>query len=787
MVLAVHLAMVAGLAISAGWADPAHAQQAETAAGGQAGSTSGQRDYDIPAGPLNAVLVRFLAESGVLLSGSTDLAQGKRSPGVKGSHTGGAALAGLLAGTGLEAVADAQGRYALRITPGGSAPQPMVARSEGLRDLAEVRVTAKAVRPGDLPDPYAGGQVARGGRVGLLGNKEFMETPYSTISYTAEQVQNTQATNIAQVIAATDAGVEAKQNSASYYETFQIRGFAIGSYDMMFNGVSGMAPYYRPSPEIAERVEVLKGPSAMLNGMPLTGGVGGSINIVPKRAGNDPLSRLTGIYMSDSRIGLHADVGRRFGENKEWGIRFNGSYRDGDTARDDQKHQNDLASLALDYRGQRVRASLDVYRQDDRVQGAPYRIVSLQSGQSVPRPVNPRGRLGQPWGFSRGSDEAVLFKGELDLGQSWTAFAAIGRQEFEWDGLYDAYRLLNSNGDADAGAWRQRISQRRTTGELGLRGTVQAGSVRHEVAVQMTSSRQDGRNKSSSRLMVGTDNIYDSVGLPRPDLSSFDARQLSSNEVNTRGVGFSDTLAWWNGDAQLVLGVRRQNVRRGEYAASAWTPTVALLLRATSELSVYGNYIEGLEEGSIAPTTAANAGEVFPPYKTKQVESGFKYDAGRFAVTAGIFQIQQASAYTDPTTNVYSVKGEQRNLGLEINTFGEPLKGVRVMGGVALIRAKLNKTEGGANEGNVAPNTPARIAKLGLEHDVGAFPGFTLTGNMTYTGSLYIDATNNQSIPGWMRYDLGVRYATRLAGRPVTLRASVLNATNKAYWLKPPP
>ena len=33
-------------------------------------------------------------------------------------------------------------------------------------------------------------------------------------------------------------------------------------------GLYGIAPLYRASPEMFERIDVLKGPSAMLNGMP---------------------------------------------------------------------------------------------------------------------------------------------------------------------------------------------------------------------------------------------------------------------------------------------------------------------------------------------------------------------------------------------------------------------------------------------------------------------------------------------------------------------------------------
>ncbi|WP_406625342.1 STN domain-containing protein [Acidovorax sp. SDU_ACID1] len=151
MVLAVHLAMVGGIVFGAGWADQAHAQQAAPAAGGQAGATTGQRTYDIPAGPLNTVLVRFLAESGVLLSGSTELARGKNSPGVKGRYTPRTALAALLAGTGLEAKADAQGYYELRTAavvsaPSTSADPPTLPPSGSSAKPSRVRVQSRATQ-----------------------------------------------------------------------------------------------------------------------------------------------------------------------------------------------------------------------------------------------------------------------------------------------------------------------------------------------------------------------------------------------------------------------------------------------------------------------------------------------------------------------------------------------------------------------------------------------------------------------------------------------------------------
>ena len=133
--------------------------------------------------------------------------------------------------------------------------------------------------------------------------------------------------------------------------------------------------------------------------------------------------------------------------------------------------------------------------------------------------------------------------------------------------------------------------------------------------------------------------------------------------------------------------------------------------------------------------TAVNAGQVFPPYKTKQREVGFKVDLGSFAGTVSAFQIERPSAYTDPFTNVYSFGGEQRNRGLEFGFFGELMPELRLLGGVSYTQAKLTKTAGGVNQGLSATGVPAWQGKLGVEWDLPAVQGLTLTGNVVSMSS----------------------------------------------------
>ena len=206
---------------------------------------------------------------------------------------------------------------------------------------------------------YAGGQVAAGGRIGLLGDKDFMDTPFSTVSYTESFIRDRQAKDLTDVIAATDPS-SATASPAHGRELRNPR-LRLQHQRHHLQRAGGMAPYYRTSPEMFERIEVLKGP-ALLNGMPPGGSVGGAVNLVPKRAGEQPLLRVSANFASDAQFGTHVDMGRRLGADKQFGIRFNGAYRDGDGAVGKQRKKVQLGSLALDWRGERARLSPSVQR-----------------------------------------------------------------------------------------------------------------------------------------------------------------------------------------------------------------------------------------------------------------------------------------------------------------------------------------------------------------------------------------------------------------------------------------
>lgn len=653
--------------------------------------------------------------------------------------------------------------------------------------LEEVVVEGPAGASG-VPAPFAGGQVAQGSRLGLLGNAETLKSPFSATSYTGELARNLQASTVADALIL-DPSVRSSHPAGGIVDSFNIRGFPIGegnSGEIAFDGVYGVAPNYRVFTDYAERIEVLKGPGAALTGIAPNGGVGGVVNVVPKRAEAD-LTRLGAEFSSRAHGGATFDIARRFGPGRTFGLRANGSLRGGDTAIDRQSEQIGIASLALDYQGERFRSWLYGLAQRDDFD-APSRPFLMTRGVAVPSAPSGRENVIQPWEWSRIDDRSVLWKNELDLTDQITIFGNVGGSQTRVERFFGLPTILNARGDTshlpqyfDLGIGRQSY-------EAGIRARFETGFVKHALTLQASYYRETLERALTNRAPV-LSNIY-APGWSAPQLASRAPRtRLSDSDLTS--FALADTMSAFDERVLLTLGVRRQSVASHNYAPgsgiltsaydeSATTPVVGLVLRPLDYLSLYANYVEGLSRGDVAPATASNAGETFAPYRTKQYEAGIKLQYGSFGASLAGFQLTKPSG--ELNGGVFSVTGEQRVRGLELSLYGEVTPQLRLLGGASLLDGTLTRTVVAANIGNRPIGVAPIQLNLGAEWDVPWLRGLTLTGTLVHTGKQYVDAANTQSLPDWTRVDLGARYATEIAGRRTVFRATVQNVADSKYW-----
>lgn len=647
---------------------------------------------------------------------------------------------------------------------------------------------------GQPPGPYAGGQVGTTTRVGMLGNRNVFDTPFNTTGYTDKLIRDQQANTITDV---TDNDPSVRTNSPRYsgLDGFLIRGFPVFASDIAFDGLYGITDTRRPALEPIERVEILKGPSALLYGISPFGNIGGTINLIPKRATDDPITRLTTGFVSNGNFGTAVDFGRRFGADKAWGVRFNGAYRDGQTPIDFQTDGFGVGAVALDYRGERFRATVDLgYQKQDL--NAATRVRQVNAGFAIPASPSLTINQQQPWEYYNSNHRYAAFRAEYDLNDFWTLYGAYGRSRSEEVFFGGTLRVTNALGRFTSQPALTVQDADRETGEIGLRGRFTTGAVKHSAVLTTTGLWQDSGTATTNVGPLITSNLYNPVYLaPRSAAGLSHNAPLSARRIN-QSVAIADTMSILDDRVLLTLGGRWQgfdvtnfNTTTGAVTSrpqnEAITPAVALVLKPLQNLSLYGNYIEGLTSGGTAPTGTVNAGQVFPAVVSKQIEVGAKYDFGTLGVTVAAFEITQPNGFTNPTTNIFSVDGEQRNRGLEFNIFGEFAPGMRLLGGVAFLDGVQTRTAGGRFDGKTAVGVPEIQFNLYGEYDLPFWRTSgvaTLTGRVIYTSSQYYDQANTQQIPDWIRTDIGARYATKLDGRPLTLRAAVENVFGLDYW-----
>lgn len=674
---------------------------------------------------------------------------------------------------------------------------PTWAQQEEPTTLSDIVVTGSQV---SLPPAYAGGQVATGGRVGLFGSLDTMDTPFSSTSFTEDLVRNQQARSVAAVLQ-NDPAVRVSKGFGNFQELYIIRGFPVFSDDMTYNGLYGVLPRQYVAAELLERVEVFRGATAFLNGAaPGGSGVGGAVNLVPKRARNAPLTRLTAGWEGGDEIYAAADVSRRFGEGDAWGLRLNLASRAGEGSVEGEGRAMTVLGLGLDRRGDRARFSADLGWQDNRIDAPRPQVTPAGA---IPKPPSADKNFAQPWTYTNETQLFGALRGEFDVTDAITIWAAVGGREGK-----ERNSLANPTAQADGSLSSNRFDNGRRdqvfSADVGVRADFDTGLVGHRLvasAAQVQTRESNSYAFSDFRGFVG--NIYDPVFVPAPPADALIAGSLTDptvvGRVKTTSFAVADMISFLDGRVLATVGARYQEIdtrsydynttaRTGGYASDAVTPVFALVYKPSDRVSLYANYSEALLPGKIAPGVinnlpVANAGEVLEPFRAQQAEVGVKYDGGAFGGTLSAFTTTLPSELFDPADRLYSAGGEQKNRGVELTVFGEPVMGLRLLGGATWLDAEIKRALDASLDGKSPIGVPEFQANLNVEWDVPALAGLTLEGRAVHTGAQPASADNAIELDSWTRFDAGVRYAFEAGGQPLTLRARVENLADDDQWV----
>lgn len=252
----------------------------------------------------------------------------------------------------------------------------------------------------------------------------------------------------------------------------------------------------------------------------------------------------------------------------------------------------------------------------------------------------------------------------------------------------------------------------------------------------------------------------------------------------TTSSAIADTIAAFDDRLLVTVGVRHLGKagNKGDPSRDEFSPGYAALFKITPKISVYGNKIEAYQPGATAPQDTTNAGEVLSPVAVEQKELGVNADFGNLGATLAWFDITQPNYRVDPTTRIFESSGLRRHRGVEASTFGQVLPSLRLLGSALFLDPRLVRNGDPELDGNRAPGGARRTFALGAEWDLPWLQGLVLSMNARRESEVVLDEANSGKLPAITRYDAGARYVVRF-DKPVTLRATVDNLTDKAYWI----
>ncbi|AOY00728.1 hypothetical protein BJP62_09945 [Jeongeupia sp. USM3] len=633
---------------------------------------------------------------------------------------------------------------------------------------------------------------------GALGSRSVLDTPFSLNVVTDHYIENTQATTINDLFK-TDAAVtpiangyvgESSGISIRGQQLDLLNGFKIDGYAVP-NWASDLPL------EHYQQVELLKGLSGFMYGF---GSPGGIANFVNKRPGNDFAGSVTAGYASDGVGKLGADVGGRFGTDQMFGVRVNAVHEQGDTYVDGGNIKRDSASVYVDARlTPDLLVSADALYQKRHVDGAYYGVVlgdaygmAPPGSVGIPAPIDGRDRLASPFTYYETEYKIAGTELKWAINDSWDFKAGYRYSQQNRENADSAIVLLDNRGGYGELQYVAYTRYEYQTLQAMATGRFNTGSIGHEVVLgtgwQLLTEKMpvSGWNQA----VLGTGNLGNPGDFANPDLA-MDKNLGKSSDTTQQSLFASDTITFdeqWS----LLVGLRytdyeqrsfdaASGTQTGSYDRSPTTPTVALIYKPVQNVSLYGSYVEALQQGGSAPKAAANANTVMAPIKSRQYEVGVKTDNAGWSASAALFRLERGLEYVN-SGNVYVQDGTEISQGLE-------LSGKTALGrdwtllGSAMWLAGRNESGDASVDGKRPYGAPKAQANAYVEYAVPGTGGLVLSGGAQYVGERPLEASNAHFAGSYTLFDLGARYATRVGGQDVTLRLNVDNVTNEAYWL----
>ncbi|UVK88760.1 TonB-dependent siderophore receptor [Pseudomonas sp. B21-051] len=615
------------------------------------------------------------------------------------------------------------------------------------------------------------------------------------VRYVPQAIDSIKTTNVADYgtndIGDALSGIPNVSSSAdTRFDSLRIRGFD-ASNDFYLDGIRDDSQYKRDLHNI-ERVEVLKGPAAVLYGRGSQGGIVNRVSKLPEFGRRSTIEAQGG---SEDLRSLYADLSTDPSENLS--LRLNMGNMDENSFRDGVSGNRQLFAPSMSWQ---LTPDLNwlVQYEYSRYNRTPDRGIPGVNGR--PADVGRDTTYGNDHDFIDDKAQSLRSKLTYEINDNWQLRQTLG--VFKLDSDFDNTYLTNFDSKTNKVArqhWQQDLTTRNVYNNLELEGGFDTFGLEHRLltGVEIGSQRRDPKlynaatGKTPGAQPVPSLDLYN----PNRNLRHTGSMQVFSDshtEVESRAVYVQDQLRL-NDQWQLLAGLRYdtfdiestnklKNITEDRDSHST-SPRVGIVWTPLQNHSFYASWSKTFSPVGggligITPGAAGNSNDLSPEL-TKQKEIGVKSDwlDDRLSTTLAIYDLElynrRTSDPNDPTLTVMT--GLQRSRGVELTATGKLVGNWYMRGGIGVQDTTIEKDNNGL-EGNRVNNVAKHNGSLFLtwKPEMGWY-GET---GLTLVGQRYADNANTTVLPGYGRWDalLGYRF------KDWDLRAALNNITDREYY-----
>lgn len=766
--------------------------------------------FSIPAGDLSQALNSLAEQAGLVLAFDSSLTRGKRSNGLNGQYSTDAALAQLLAGSGLQALKIANDRYRLEAIP----------QTDGAMELQAT--TISGAYQSESPTGPVSGYVATRSLSGTKTDTALIETPQSISVVTKDQMRAQNAESLNQILRYSAAVIpETRGSTASRLDQLTIRGFAPATYLDGLRMPSSRDALPQKDAFDLERVEVLRGPASVLYGQGTPSGV---INMVSKRPLDTPFHEVGVEYGTFNKKRTSFDLSGPLDDQGVYSYRVAGLFDDADGQIEHTETRRQSLSTAFTWRPDDSTSLtlLGHFQKDPK--GASY--GSMPAWGSVLH--SPTGRKidvdfydGEK-SFEKSDREyySIGYAFEHHFNDVWTVRqnARYLRSEGQYRSLYSNYlesdyrtirrSTIASDVNIDAYALDNQLQAKFDTGPL-----------QHTVLMGADYQNTSTDTKSGSGVYTAgpTLDIFDPVYGAAVPVPAYTSDATSRSEQT--GVYLQEQMKWdkwvllmggrydWASTDNSTLAMTTQKKTKSSQDSKAFTGRLGLVYLFDNGLAPYVSYSESFQPQS----GTGYGGSTFQPTEGKQTEIGIKYQppGSNSFITAAIFDLRQTNVPTlDPDAShlcngsrCQIQDGEVQSRGFELEGKASLNDNLDITAAYAYLDNRISKSNNTvryapisdigvgpavAAEGTTTYAVPRHTASAWADYTLhdGTLKGFGVGAGARYVGSSWGDTANTLKVPGYTLFDAAVHYDIphiNRQGDNLRLAVNATNLANKEY------